>query len=507
MPIPTRPLDAHERRVLAFFRTAFAGLPLGIKRFLGRSARAFAMTTWGLQKSVEDVDRDIVPSANSSDEALSEWASISGLPNGQNGYGRLLPTQADGGTATLTGDKGTQYDIGLLATDESGQVEIELKNTVIIAGSPPGSGSSSAGEATFKAITAGQAGNLKAGTVCTWENPPTGADPTFTLLSELEGGAELEDKPSVFSRFQQRMRTPPRGGSEQDYIDWAQAAGARFVFVYPRRSGTGSVDVVILIAGSGQARLPGSELITAVQAYIDSKRPAGEEFVNVIAPDAPNAAGLTVRVRVAPSPGYEFDWTDTSGTFTVFAYAAGPPAKITLNTTAPASLTDAIDAFIANTGDAPRLQVLSTPSHPTGSGAINLPVRAVAYDNITTPGKTILTLETLPTGWIAPTANDQVYAYGPVVGPIAEAILELVDALGPSRLSGYADQKHTWRDALALSELIRVAGEATDGENQLITEVLPGGATINGTAADKEASDFMIVGPELLYCLKIAVTG
>src|SRR6202012_4475915 len=107
-------------------------------------------------------------------------------------------------------------------------------------------------------------------------------------------------------------------------------------------------------------------------------------------------------------------------------------------------LKNAVSTWIASgspVGKSPRIQVLSA-----GGSPVNPAVGVVFWADA--GGQTTLTLDTLPVGWTAPSAGDQVYAYGPVVAPIAEGILALCDALGPSRASGYADTINTWNATL-----------------------------------------------------------
>jgi len=498
MSIPTRSFDQVLRRTLANFRTSFPGWPLGSKRFLGRSARAVALTAWGGQKHAEDLDRDIVPSRDSSDDALSAWAEELGLPDGQGGYGRLKATTASGGEATLTGEKGTSYPNGALATAEDGTTIVQLDGVVAISGSPPGFGSVTG---KFVAVTTGMAGNLPVGTVLSWQNPPAGADETFTLTSPLEGAIDLEDNPRVYARIVSALQDPRRGGSASDYRFWSEEGGAYAAFIYPKRDGTGTVDVVVVMAGSGQARAPSQDRLDEIADIILAAHPAGIETVNVYAPNMPNDAGHVVRVRVTPfASKYAFDWDSGASGYSVDTYTAGAPATLKLNTLAPASLKAAIDAYVGLTSpSAPRLQVLSTGS------VINAPIRAVAWSD--GGGKTTLTLETVPTGWVAPTAGDAIYAYGPVVATIAAGELALCDALGPSRVSGYGDDLVPWSDELTISGIIQVAENAIDSDGaKLIAEVLEGGATIDGSAADVTGSDNTDDPPELLYLSHIAVT-
>lgn len=495
MALPTKTLAEVLRRAQAYFRTSFPGYPLGVKKFLGRMSRAMGLLYWDVQKAAERADIDSIPSVKMSKERLTEWANLGGLPNGKGDYGRLEPTVATGGVATLTGVKGTSYAADLTATAEDGSTQVKLTGTVAIPGSGTGFGLVTG---QFEAVTKGTAGNLPIGTVCTWDAAPSGADPTFTLTSALEGAIDEEDNPSTFGRFQTRMQTPPRGGTAEDYRLWAQAAGASDVYIYPKRSGTGSVDILIAVKGKGQARGTGAAAIqSTVQAALAEKRPTAVDGATVLVPSMPNGNGHAIRVRVKPLLSRnEFDWDDEGLNLTVASYTAGPPAQLQLSASIPQTLLDAIDAYKNNLGEAPRIQVIST------GVAVNVPIKAVDYS-----GGDTLTLETPTSEWVAPTTGDAVFAYGPVVKTIAEGIEAAVDSLGPSRASGFGDALSPWLDTLSVSRLIGIAEAAVDSDgSRMIEEVLEDGATIDGDTSDVTGSDITADPPEMLWAKSIAVT-
>lgn len=500
MALPTVLWSVIQSRGRSFFRTAFPGKPMGVKQFFGQLTRAVAINIWGGQKAIEELDADIVPQAKSSTDSLSMWAWLLGLPDGELGYGRLLPSLAAGGVATLTGQQGTSYPDGAIATAEDGTTQIALSGAVAIPGSS-GLGSISG---QFVAVTPGTVGNLTAGTVLTWDSAPSGADATFTLTSPLSGAIDDESNAGVFQRIVQRLQNPPRGGNATDYRRWTQLAAAiTGVYVYPRRDGTGTVDVVITTAGKGTARIPSEALKDAAQAFIDANRPVAADGVTVYVPQMFD--GHLVRVRVVPSSAYPFDWGhDAAGTAYVVAasgYTAGPPAKIKLTTLAPASLLAAVDAYIANAATAPRLQVLSS----TGL-AVNPGIGVVSYAVVAGPVHE-LTLDTAPSGWVAPSDGDTVYPYGSLVSIIAPLIDDYVNGLGPSRESGFADEFTEWSDEIAVNQLARIAEDATDGAGAvLIIKAVDDGCTVDGVESDVQASDATSGAPELLYASLIAVT-
>jgi hypothetical protein len=496
MALPSRTLDDVTNRVLAYFRTSFEGKALGTKRFLGRMGRSISLALWGAQKAVEDAARDTVPSPQMSGDVLAQWAFLTGLPDGVGGYGPLAAAAASGGLATLTGVQGTIYPDATTATADDGTV-IQLSGAVTIAGSPPGYGSV---QGRFIAVTAGLAGNLPIGTRCTWDSAPSGADSDFILTSALSGGSDTEAPSDLYKqRLQPRLQTPPRGGVSEDIRLWLGAVtGVRGVWVYPKRSGTGTVDVVVTLGGSGQGRAPSATVLADAQEALDENLVPGAEDGTVVEPYMPDNSGHIVKFSVEPALArFAFDWDDRATSYSVDLYTAGPPATLRLNTLAPATLKAAIDSYLLGAGLPPRLQVISTGS------VINEPVACVAYSD--GGGKTTLTLDSLPDGFVAPTAADEVFAYGPLVPTIAAGALALADSLGPSRASGFGDPVTPWVDKLTISGLTAVAEDAVDADGtELIAEVIPGGVTIDAVVADVQGTDGAN-GPELLYLEHVIV--
>jgi len=221
----------------------------------------------------------------------------------------------------------------------------------------------------------------------------------------------------------------------------------------------------------------------------------------------PAANGLTTRTRIVPYPAGAFEWDDTSGgPFTVDTWVAGPPATLKLNTLAPASLKNAIDA-----GLKPRLQVVSTSANP-----VNGLVRATAW--VDGGGKTTLTLENpLPSDFVAPIVGDAVHAGGPAVIPVATAQLAYVNGLGPSRASGYADPNDAWNDTVETEQLARIALDAADGSgNPLAKNIVKTAGVPQVTIAvgggapstnDYVTGDDGVNAPECAFAVHVIVTA
>lgn len=500
-------------QVLAFFRNRFPGRDTHPESFLGKAARALARTISYLLVSLQSVDQDAVPSQKTSRTALNNMAFAYGIPSNAGGYGSNGAVAATGGVATLTGTNGTVFPNGTLFTAPDGVTILQLSGAQTIPGNPPGSGSISG---NIIAVTAGSAGNLPANTLITLQGSISGADSSFTLTTGLSGGLDSEANLPLLNRILGRWQNAPKGGASPDYRAWAEGvAGVSRAYVYLKRSGSGSVDIVITSASSGLGRDPGATVATNVGNIINGNpsanppiiglRPVTASGTNVRRPYMPS--GLAIRVRVITSQNkYAFDWSLGASTLTVASWSS---PTLTMNQALPASLTAAIDTYNASpsTVQPPRLQVIATGMPSPG---IATPVNVIGYN----AGTKTLTLQTpIPSAWTAPSPGDSVYPYGPAVPIVAAGssaaviagIQGYVDSLGPSRQSGYANPLDVWIDTASFIALGEVALDATDtdGLTRPVSRVLA--ATINGSAQDVQATD-TLSGIQLLYCASIAVT-
>jgi hypothetical protein len=434
----------------AFLRSRFPSAGVNDAQFLGKLANVVGMAMFGLQRTAEQIDRDSPPNTKTSTLGLDTWAFCFGLPSNAGGYGRNQATASTGGVAPVTGTPGAVVAAGQQLTAPDGTTVIQCTN----GGTIPFSG-------TFSAITAGTVGNLGVGTVLTWISPPAGCDATVTLSSALANAIDQEQNAPLLSRTLQRTQTPPKGGANIDYQQWATenaSVPAYQAYVYPRRQGTGTVDIVITQLGSGAGRSPLISVQNAVIAFIASIQPTNIEGVNVLLPYQPASKNLTIRVRATTAIKYGWDWIDTATSYTIAAYSAGTPS-ITLNVAAPASLIAAVDS-----GLKPRVQVVSTAN---GAPVVPDMRRVIAYNGT----KTMLTLDSpLST---TPNNGDAVYAGSYTAPLVGAAVLAYVDRSGPSRASGYADVITPWNDTVAIFTVAQTALDAidTDGITKLLSKV------------------------------------
>ena len=357
---------------------------------------------------------------------------------------------------------------------------------------------------TLDAVTKGEAGNLAVGTVLRWGSPPPGLASTLTLTTALSGGYASESDVDLALRIVRRLQNRPKGGSSNDYREWAEAAedgsgalvGVLRAYVYPMRDGAGSVTVVPTLGGSGQARIPSTTQITQIQAWVDSLRIATDSCF-VTKPRVVAGEELSIVAYVQTQPTARMEWSDTS---TVTA-VSGTGTSLVVDAL-PASLSDAVD-----NSNKPRLAIVLTSPIPFVS-------RVTAYV-VDTPmaGQHTLTLETsLPSS----PASKRVHPAGSVTVPVAAAILSTIDSLGPSRSSGMADANDRWEDRVTVAALAAAVVSAVDSNGERVVVTSPGvgvgtGITIAVGVASPTADDYptydnsTTLGPPIAECVSIVV--
>lgn len=173
------------------------------------------------------------------------------------------PAAAATGALRFTGQVGAAVPAGTEARRPDGIAYVTTESGEIPAGGVL--------DLAAQAVVAGLSSNAAAGLTLNLVAAPTGVQSLATVL-QMTGGDDKEDAAGLLQRLLRRMRRPPQGGADHDYVDWAEAvAGVRFdtTVVYHERRNYRSVDVVIRTTGG----LPSPQLIDAVQAAIDAARP------------------------------------------------------------------------------------------------------------------------------------------------------------------------------------------------------------------------------------------
>lgn len=505
MPITIESLDTCMSLAQSWVQAEFPDEPLTEDSYHGKWARVLGMLLWSEKASIADADAEWPPSDSSSTAALDQAAQDFGLPDGSGvvgSYGRRVPIPATGGVGTITGVLGTAYLAGLTLLGPDGLTLFKLVANVTIPGAGPGTATASG---SFIAVTPGSAGNLATGTTLSWVTPPAGNVGGVVLTSNdghglaLTGGADAENNGGVLGRIRSRLQDSPKGGTANDWKTWAEATPGVAVsaYVYPRRLGTGTVSEVLTQAGSGTARAPSAGIVAAVVAYVETQRPVPVDGASglaaaIKAPYMPTDAACAVRLRILPTTGHSFDWDSSAGALTVDTLTDATHIK--LSTLLPASGKAAIDA-----GGTILVQFVSA------DGTFTLPIQLTCNQYVDGGGKSTLRFTGAYSSSIK--VSDGVHAGGSAVSQVASDVLALVDGLGPSRVSGFADPDATsWDDTLRIDELVRVAMSSADALGIRLVRDLVATPTINGVTSNVQAADNGSNAPQLLYLKSVAVT-
>lgn len=157
----------------------------------------------------------------------------------------------------------------------------------------------SGGTATVQveAVLPGEAGSCDAETVLSFESPLAGVD-TDAEVGEggLIGGNDEEGTESLRARLIARLREPPQGGADHDYVAWARAVpGVTRAWVHPHELGLGTV-VVRFVRDADDDPIPSGGEVAVVQAALDAERPITAEVTAA----APSSLALDLTLSITP---------------------------------------------------------------------------------------------------------------------------------------------------------------------------------------------------------------
>ncbi len=183
------------------------------------------------------------------------------------------------GTAGAAIPSGTAFTVGITAYATTAAAVLDAAGVVQIPAA---------------ASAGGLAGNQTSSVTATLSSAPAGVSTAATLIS-MTSGADIEGDASLLARYLDLLRQPPRGGSKSDWKRWAEeVAGVQLAYVYPLRSGLGTVDVCVTTSTG----VPSAQLLQAVYAHIDPLRPVDVAAFNVIAP-IPLSVAVSAQLTLA----------------------------------------------------------------------------------------------------------------------------------------------------------------------------------------------------------------
>lgn len=257
----------------------------GLLRFsnLGVLAQIVAAATNGHYGYLDWIARMGVP-FTAQDEYLEGWSALKGVT-------RKPATRAQG-SVTFSGANGTPVPAGTSVVRSDG-VNLTTDVDAEVAG----------GVVTIAATAtdAGLVGNCLAGVSMSLGGAITGISAAGSAATVFTGGADVEDDAALRSRMLQAYASPPQGGSESDYVEWALSQpGVTRAWVQRGTMGPGTLVVLFMMDVS--------------QAVHDGF-PQGDDGV------------ATLETRDTPATGDQLDLADALyplQSVTALVYAAAP---------------------------------------------------------------------------------------------------------------------------------------------------------------------------------------
>jgi uncharacterized phage protein gp47/JayE len=215
------------------------------------------------------------------DTAETEWLDRHGdiwLVNADGTTGRKLATLSEGTAGFISDVGGRVVPVGARLGSQGNAISYEVMQEVFCApNNVPTPG-------PIRAIDPGSGGNLDPGTSLTVIDVPGVNE---ALVIQLDGGTEQETDDDLRVRVLQRIRQPPMGGADHDYIRWALAVpGVTRAWVKPLEMGIGTVTVRVLfdVLRADDDGWPRQEDLDSVSAYLDTVRPVAVKDFWVLAP-------------------------------------------------------------------------------------------------------------------------------------------------------------------------------------------------------------------------------
>lgn len=196
------------------------------------------------------------------------------------------------GTIALTGTPGANIAAGIVLTSSAGVSYVTTAGGII----------SGAGSLTVAATASvgGLDGNLASGirlTVQTVTPDVTGA----TVSTAFSGGADQQSISSWREDVKSRIRRPPHGGADFDYVTWVEDAfDVAAVKVVPGWVGNGSLALIVAMNDPAGPRAATVAELAAIGAYVSGLKPVTAMVVPVAA--TIRTLNLTVHLKPDTEP-------------------------------------------------------------------------------------------------------------------------------------------------------------------------------------------------------------
>lgn len=218
-------------------------------------------------------------------EYLLRWAAIF------LSTGRKAATYAAGNRAVqVTGTVGRTLPQGTKFVRSDG-IQYETTEELTLGGTT--------GTVSVRATTPGTTANTAPGISLQLLQPVAGFESgALVVLPGIIGGVNQESEEELRARLLARIKTPPQGGSADDYETWAlEVPGVTRAWVYPMQMGPGTVVVLIADDNAATAPIPDASTVAAAQIYIETMRPVTAEVYVA----APTTLAVNIAAKLSPN--------------------------------------------------------------------------------------------------------------------------------------------------------------------------------------------------------------
>ena len=277
-------MDELYNELMAAFAEA-TGMEAAGSGDLAARMYAVAAQLWGLYVQCDWVNRQCFPQT-AQGEYLDLHAQLRGVERRE--------ATAGAGVLRFTGDAAGAADREIAAGTVCMTAGLTRFETIE-------AGTLEAGETSVdiraRALEAGSAGNVAAGTILQMAVAPVGVS-RCTNPAAFTGGTDREDDETLRARVLETYRRLPNGANaafyQQGALSFDEVAAAA---VIPRPRGVGSVDVVVSTA----AGAPSAELLEELEDYFEARR----EIAVDVQVRAPEMETVDVTVQVAAEEGQD----------------------------------------------------------------------------------------------------------------------------------------------------------------------------------------------------------
>lgn len=247
------------RRVRNDIQTALTGVNAALKRTLERGvAMAIAGVAHGMYGAVETAER----------RAFIQTADAVGLA--KHGVTWNVPRKGPvlaRARVRYFADPGASLPAGKILKK---QASTEGYTTDVLAGEIDG-----AIEVTMTADATGPGSSVEVGELIALGAPEAGVYSPGLVIEVIQDGADEEDIESWRTRLLDRVQQQPKAGAAGDYFDWAKETPGVPVsraWEQPLWMGPGTIRLIFVIDSTDPIE-PSPAAVTAVTAYVESKKP------------------------------------------------------------------------------------------------------------------------------------------------------------------------------------------------------------------------------------------